>query len=163
MRHGDRRNLVAQLHKLGDDAKRAARDVEDAELPNLRRVGVGWGGDGCTITVGGTYRFAMPRDKRHVEAIIRSLAWALFEAKRDSVDPDDAETLVTVRGMLKDIGDSLPHCIARDMCKKCGDTSHICVACDGRCKVGWPMGPDAPDHPRETKLCPDCSAWLEPY
>ena len=66
MRSGARRNVVAYLDKLGDKIKRAAREVERAELPDLRRVGVGWGNGDCTITVGGAYHFDATRDRRHI-------------------------------------------------------------------------------------------------
>jgi hypothetical protein len=159
MRPGARREYVRRLRETADTLRKTAEEVETAELPDLRRVGIGWGGNGCEIDVGGTYVFKMPRDERHIVDIIRSLAWGLFEARRASSDPRDPKALGEVCEILRGVGlEILTH--RRAPCPRCNGHKHICVACDGECKVS--LNPDRLVHDRTQALCPNCSAWLAP-
>ena len=162
MRPGERRNIVSQLVKLGETANGLADEVLQAELPDLRVVSVGWGSkSGCEIDVGRTYVFRKGHDERHIVDIIASLAWGLFESGRDSGNPQDPKRHAEVRAILSGVADRLPggkDWSYRERCPKCDGLTHICIACDAECKVDWKVA----DHPRETKLCPECSAWLAP-
>jgi hypothetical protein len=164
VRPGARRNIVGQLEKLAERASSIVEEIKDSELPDLRVVGVGWGSKtGCEIDVGRTYVFKAGRDSRHIVDIIKSLAWGLFESQRDMSNPQDPVRHAEVRAILNDVADHLPGGPrwGQDKmfrCAKCDGLKHICIACDGECKVDWKVA----DHPRETKLCPWCSAWLAP-
>lgn len=84
MRPGARREHVRCLRELADSVREAADKIETAELPDLRRVGVGWGNNGCEIDVGGTYVFKMPRDEKHIVDIIRALACGILPLTTES-------------------------------------------------------------------------------
>lgn len=162
MRSGARREIACQLEKLTERASTIVQDIKDAELPDLRLVGVGWGSkNGCEIDVGRTYVFQAGRDERHIVNIIKGLAWALFESNRDPGNPSDPKRHAEVRAILSDVADHLPGGPKwgyREPCAKCRGLTHICIACDTECKVDWKVV----EHPRKTKLCPECSAWLAP-
>ena len=158
MRPGARREHVRRLHELADSVRETADKMEAAELPDLRRVGVGWGGEnGCEISVGGTYFFKKDRDERHIVDIISALAWGLFESRRNNGDPSDPKILAEVRGILQSVGESIlgP---PKPRCSKCDGMQHICVACNGECRVGY----NDTKHDRNQALCPECSTWLAP-
>jgi len=160
MRPGTRRNIVQRLNDLGGSASKLAQEIESAELPDLRTVSVGWGGsNGCEIMIGRTYVFRKGRDERHIVDIIRGLAWGLFESARDSGDPSDPKRLAEVQAILREVGETIPpRGPYIKPCPKCGGLRHICIACDGECKVDL----NSTDHKRETTLCPECSLWLAP-
>ena len=102
MRPGARREHVGKLRDLSRIAADMAQRIEVAELPDLRRVSVGWGSDGHSeIDVGGTYIF-QKGDERHIVEIIRALAWGLFESRRAGSDPHDQQALAEVRAILQD-------------------------------------------------------------
>lgn len=156
MRPAARRELVGKLRDLSRIAATMAEKAEVAELPDLRRVSVGWGKN-VEIDVGGTYVFQKGRDERHIVDIIRALAWGLFESRRDSSDPSDPKAMVEVQGILRDVGETILRSW-QPPCPKCDGLKHICVACDGECKAQFSDNV----HNRTEVLCPECSAWLAP-
>ena len=157
MRPGARREYVRWLRDLASDMQRTAQEMEVAELPDLRRVGVGWSKNECDIDVGGTYVFKKGRDEHHIVEIIHALAWGLFEARRSSGDPSDPKALAEVRSILQGVGETILR-PWQPPCPKCGGLQHICVACDGECKVRF----SDLNHDGTQVLCPECSAWLAP-
>ena len=157
MRPGARREHVRRLYELADSVRETADKIKTAELPDLRRVGIGWGDNGCEIDVGGTYVFKMPRDEKYIVDIIRALAWGLFESQRNNSNPSDPDVLAQVRNVLRDVGLDILGPL-KPRCPKCDGMQRICVACDEECKVGY----DGTKHDRTQALCPECSAWLAP-
>jgi hypothetical protein len=141
---------------LADAIRDRAQSIESAELPDLRRVGIGWSKDGCEIDLGGIYVFQMRRDERHVIEILHALALGLFESRRDSSNSGDSKALTEVRGILQSVGETILR-PPQQCCPKCNGLQHICVACDGECKFSYGQ-----DHDRTSALCPECSAWLAP-
>jgi hypothetical protein len=158
MRPGTRRQIVYEVREIAKTAERLAASIEQAQLPDLRRVGVGWTVDGTReMDVGGTYVF---REGRHVIAIIRSLAWGLFEMKRRGSEPVDPIALAEVRAILIEIGEKILHG-PPERCKKCDGLQTICVACGGECRVPYKENTQE-THDRTKVLCPECSSWLSP-
>lgn len=163
MRAGARRDVVNQLKQLGTRATELASEIEHESLPDLRRVGIGWGSkSGAEIDVGGTYVFKVGRDEKHVVEIIQGLAWGLFESSRDPGNPSDPDRSAKVRAILNDVADRLPggpKWGLRERCPRCDGITHVCVACDAECKIDRSVDHE---HTYATKLCPDCSGWLAP-
>ena len=161
MKPGARREYVRRLHTMADSVREMADKTEAAELPDLRRVGIGWGDNDCEIDVGGTYVFKMPDDEPHIVRIIRALAWGLFEARRDSGNPSDPKRLAEVRDILQDIGLEILGSWSLNRCSKCDNLRHICVGCNGEHKVLF-SEEEQEEHDRTQVLCPKCSTWLAP-
>lgn len=159
MRPGARREYVRRLRDMANGLRETADKMEASELPDLRRVGVGWGKNGCEIDIAGTYVFRMPQDERFLVSIIRAIAWGLFEARRSGSDPNDPRALAEVRSIL---AAAVPDVFRPPTaCMKCGGMQRICVACNSDCKVSY-SDPRQEAHDRTTTLCPDCSPWLAP-
>lgn len=160
MRTGARRNITGRLLEVASDIERIREEVAEAELPDLRSVGVGYMTNGTMrVTVGSAYVFECPKDLRHVEAIIRSLLWGLYEAQRRSSKPDDPDCRGKIAKLVDGIVNELGRGRYREPCKTCGGLTHVCVVCEVECKV--PLNDRKGDH-WQTKLCPDCSAWRAP-
>jgi hypothetical protein len=159
MRPGARHQYAKQLRELSRVASEIADKMEVAELPDLRHVSVGYDENGCRIDVGGTYAFQMPRDKRHIIDILHGLAWGLFESQRTGSNPSDPEALEEVRSILRNVGESILRSW-QPRCSKCDGLQHICVVCDGECKVSS-NAVRIEGHDMRA-LCPECSAWLTP-
>src|ERR1700722_2619295 len=164
MRPGARRAYVEALRGLSRTASEMAQRMEVSELPDLRRVSVGWGSNGCEVDIGGTYVFQMARDEPHVVSIVRALVWGLFESSRASDNPSDPVALARIHAVLQGIVDDVGKHTYQPPCTRCGGLRHICVACDSECKVPFynPNLIDVHVHDRTQALCPECSAWLAP-
>lgn len=147
-----RRETSRWLREQAKEMVQRAEEFETGRLPDIRRVGISYGGLGALIEIG-EYKFKVGRDDEQFEEFVRNVLWAFYETHKGG--RDGALARQHVLQLLSAMLDPRP----RESCARCGGLTMVCVACESECKV--PLAERKGDHWR-TKTCLDCSAFLVP-